>query len=473
MILPREETLRQLPPPWADDLLPAIRRELQAGAQTLIVLDDDPTGTQTVYDLPVLTQWEVEVLRTELARGTPVFYVLTNSRSLPAHAAAELNRTIGQNIATAARRTGQAIAVVSRSDSTLRGHFPVETDALARGLGQQFDGLLLIPYFLEGGRLTIDDVHYVAEEDKLIPAGQTPFAADASFGYSASNLRAWVAEKTSGQIPADTVISITLDDLRRGGPDRVASRLHAVTGGAVCVVNATCQRDMEVLVLGLLRAEAAGKRFLYRTAASFVQTRAGLASRPLLTAAELALPAGGGLIVVGSYVPKSSGQLTHLLENTAIQAVEVDVVALLAEDAARAQSQTGEVARARQAVQTHLAKGRDVVLYTSRSLITGRDAEASLAIGKTISTSLVQIVRELTVRPRYLLAKGGITSSDLATAGLDIARGWVLGQILPGVPVWQAGPESRYPGLSYIVFPGNVGGPDALTAVCHTLTDRA
>jgi uncharacterized protein YgbK (DUF1537 family) len=81
----------------------------------------------------------------------------------------------------------------------------------------------------------------------------------------------------------------------------------------------------------------------------------------------------------------------------------------------------------------------------------------------------VAIVRQLERRPRYLLAKGGITSSDIATRGLGIRRALVLGQILPGVPVWQSGPESRFPGMPYIVFPGNVGGVEALAEVCKQL----
>ena len=460
MTLPRAETFAELPPPWPDELLPTIRDALREGAQTLIVLDDDPTGTQTIYDLPVLTDWSEATLREELAAGTPVFFVLTNSRSLPPADAAALNHTIGRNIAAATAATGRGAAVVSRSDSTLRGHFPVETDALAAGLGTHFDGLLLIPYFLEGGRFTIGDVHYVAEGEQLVPAAETPFAADHSFGYRSSNLRAWVAEKTQGRVPADTVASITLEDVRQGGPDVVAARLRDLEDGQVCVVNAACPRDMEVFVLGLLRAEAAGKRFLYRTAASFVQARAGLAAKPLLNAADLALPdAGGALVVVGSYVPKSSAQLEALLA-TDIGRVEINVPTLL-DDAGRA----AEIARVRSALDAALARGEDVVLYTSRALVTGDGSAASLAIGQRVSASLVAVVNGLTVRPRYLLAKGGITSSDLATAALGMRRAWVMGQVLPGVPVWRAGEESKYPGLSYIVFPGNVGGVDALVDV--------
>ena len=116
-----------------------------------------------------------------------------------------------------------------------------------------------------------------------------------------------------------------------------------------------------------------------------------------------------------------------------------------------------------------LRSGADVVLFTSRQLVTGTDANASLSISQRVSAGLVAIVQALTVRPRYILAKGGITSSDVATQGLGVQRAMVLGQVLPGVPVWQLGPETRHPGLSYIVFPGNVGGPDALGSVVTAL----
>jgi uncharacterized protein YgbK (DUF1537 family) len=75
---------------------------------------------------------------------------------------------------------------------------------------------------------------------------------------------------------------------------------------------------------------------------------------------------------------------------------------------------------------------------------------------------LISIVRGLQVRPRFLIAKGGITSSDVATRGLGVRRALVRGQILPGVPVWRLGAEARFPGLDYVVFPGNVGGDTAL-----------
>jgi uncharacterized protein YgbK (DUF1537 family) len=462
----KADLLATLPPEWPADLLPEIRQALATSQLKIVVLDDDPTGTQTVYDIPVLTEWSVGSLHSELVTDRPAFYILTNSRSMPLAQAQALNGEIGRNLVVAARQAGCEFAVVSRSDSTLRGHFPGEVEAVEAALGQPADAWLIIPYFLEGGRYTINDIHYVAEGERLIPAAETPFARDAAFGYKSSNLRQWVAEKTAGRVAAEAVASISIEDLRGGGPGRVAERLLGLPSASVCVVNAVTLRDMEVFVRGLLYAEGQGRKFLYRTAASFVQVRAGLASRPLLTATDLKVgDSGGGLVVVGSYVPKTTSQVQALLDQPGlVQAVEVQVPALL--DDRRQQVEIERVAR--QAEQ-QLGQEADVLIYTSRDLVGGADAEASLAIGRRVSESLVAIVQAISSRPRYLLAKGGITSSDVATAGLGIKKALVLGQILPGVPVWQAGPESRHPGLAYIVFPGNVGGTEALVEVVAKL----
>jgi uncharacterized protein YgbK (DUF1537 family) len=464
----KAERLTALPAEWPEDLRPAIQGLLAARPHKLVVLDDDPTGTQTVHGIPVLTEWPIEALADELASDWPAFYVLTNSRSMPLEEAQAINASVGQNLRAAAQRTRRSFAVVSRSDSTLRGHFPGEVAALADALGEQFDAWLLVPFFLEGGRLTIDDVHYVASGEQLVPAGATEFARDRAFGYRESNLRAWVAEKTAGRVPAEAVASISLDDIRRGGPRRVAEHLTELRGGRICVVNAVSMRDLEVVAAALLEAEASGQRFLYRTAASFVQVRAGLAPRPLLAREELALPeAGGGLVMVGSYVPTTSHQVAALLEQGGVTALEVDVTALI-DDARR----SAEIARVARLADEALRRSEDVLVVTSRELVAGSGAAESLGIGRRVSDGLCAILRQIESRPRYLVAKGGITSSDLATHGLGVRRALVLGQALPGVPVWRLGDESRYPGLVYVVFPGNVGGPTALAEVVAMLSIR-
>jgi len=365
---------------------------------------------------------------------------------------------IARKLKMAAAQTGAEFSIVSRSDSTLRGHFPGETLALTEALGD-FDAVIVIPYFEAGGRYTVGDVHYVAEGDTLVPVAETPFAQDAAFGYRSSNLCEWVAEKYNGERCADSVATISIRDLRLSGPTIVGRRLLDLAFGNVCVVNAACPRDLEVFVQGLLMAEAQGRKFLFRTAASFVAARLGLAPRPLWSPPAKRSGAGG-LTVVGSYVPKTTAQLEALLSNPEIECVEISVAAILLGERREA-----ELARVVMQTNQLLAAGRDLVVFTSRKLIIGGDATTSLDIGGKVSDALVELVQRIETRPRYLIAKGGITSSDLATRGLGVKRALVLGQILPGVPVWELGVETKCPGLPYVVFPGNVGSPEALLQV--------
>jgi len=462
-----QKILNALPPIWPDDLLPAIREQVTQRNESIVVLDDDPTGTQTVYDTPILTDWNTDALRNEFERATGLFYVLTNSRSLSSARAEQLASRIGSNLQEASKQTHRKFIVISRSDSTLRGHYPVEVDALAQALGKATATHVIIPFFKEGGRLTIGDVHYVLEDDYLIPVAQTPFARDAVFGYKHSDLKEWVQEKTQGRIACSSVVSLGLDDIRRGGPEKIAEKLRSCKPHNVCIVNAALYRDLEVVTLGLLWAEQQGIRFLYRTAASFVRVIAGLDRRTLVTKDQLhATESAGGLIVMGSHVPRSSAQLVHLIKNTGINTVELRAGRVLSP-----LTRQIEIQRVTSLVEKALSRAQDIVLYTSRDLVTGADDEATLSIGSRISDALVETVKALKTRPKYILAKGGITSSDIATKALGLRRAEVLGQILPGVPVWRTGPESRFPELPYIVFPGNVGQDDAITYVVRKLRD--
>jgi len=489
----KTELFGLLPAPWPEDLLPRIREGVAQSRRKVVVLDDDPTGTQTVYDLPVLTTWQPEELAREFANDLPCFYLLTNTRAFPAAEAVRINQEIARNLTKAAMRSAgrNDFVVVSRSDSTLRGHFPAETDALGRTLmggGTQTPPVLLVPYFEAGGRYTVKDVHYVAEGEELVPAAETPFARDAAFGYRNSNLCAWVEEKTGGTVRAAEVRSISLDDLRVAGPDAVKAQLLSLRDGEVCIANAAAPRDLEVLAWAALQAENAGSRVMYRTAASFVAARLGLAPRelwrpvlqnpvaadvsPLHSASgevradlrRLLQVEKGGLTIVGSYVPKTTTQLERLLVRGDVERVEIPVEKIL--DA----PQRGMLLRhAVEQANAGIRAGRDVVVFTSRTLVTGNGAEASLAIGHQVSEALVELLRGIEAQPRYLIAKGGITSSDLATRGLGVKRALVLGQILPGIPVWELGAETKFPGLPYVVFPGNVGGPDALAEAVNKL----
>ncbi|EAW22329.1 uncharacterized protein NFIA_010100 [Aspergillus fischeri NRRL 181] len=464
--LPRESTLSQLPPEYPADAQEQIVQLLSTSSlNRLVVLDDDPTGTQTCHDIPVLTVWDVPTLIKEFQQDSPGFFILTNSRALPPLEAEKLIRSICENVLEAARSTSQTVDIVLRGDSTLRGHFPLEAD-VAQSVFGPADAWVLAPFFFQGGRYTINDVHYVAEGENLVPAGLTQFAKDATFGYKSSNLRDYVMEKAPGRFAPEQLHSITIEDIRIGGPDAVFEKLTSFPKGGVVIVNAAAESDMHVFVAGLLLAESKGKHFLYRTGAAFVSSRLGIRSIPPITAQQLALPSPretGGLILAGSYVPKTTAQLKVLTDTRgatgALAIIEMDVADLIASP----ESAERVIRRVVQQTETHLQSGMDTLVMTSRKLITGQDELDSLAIGARVAEALVKVLQQIQVRPRYIIAKGGITSSDAATKGLNIKRAMIVGQAAPGVPLWRCDePTSRHQGVPFVVFPGNVGGESTL-----------
>jgi uncharacterized protein YgbK (DUF1537 family) len=461
-----DDLMSALPAEPEDELLPLIRHEFLQSDKTIVVLDDDPTGTQTCYDVVVLTSWSVALIVGELKKKPSILFILTNSRSLPESSAIELAHEIGRNLREAKKESGRNITLISRSDSTLRGHFPAEVDAVATALHASDAVRVLVPAFIEGGRFTINDVHYVREENNLIPVSETPFARDAVFGYRHSNMKEWVEEKTRGKVMASDVISISISDIRDGAARQVTEKLRQCKPGDVCIVNACSHQDLAILVMGLLKAGREGQKFIYRTSATFVPIRAGLPSGKLFQPPRhMAVSGHGSLVIVGSYVPKTTMQLENLLRQNTHHSIEVRVPEVLSSRDPDSYAKT--VIRE---TEDLLSVGRHVVIHTSRVLERGRDAENSLKINSLVSSFLVTIVNRLAIRPAFIVAKGGITSSDIASKALMAKKAIVLGQIIPGVPVWKMDADSKFSEIMYVVFPGNVGDEFALVDVCAKMS---
>ena len=291
-----------------------IRAMNVAAGRRIAVLDDDPTGSQTVHDVSVVTVFEAAEYAAGLADVGDTCFILTNTRSLPEAAAVELTTAVAGDLLTL--DLGGPVEIISRSDSTLRGHVLAEIDALntvrQRVMGRPFDGILLVPAYFEAGRFTAGDIHWAKVEGRPVPAGSTEFAQDATFGYRSSDLKEFIAEKSGGRIQPAQVRSISLTDIRQGGPDRVAEILDEVSGGAFVVVNATEHADLDVVVLGLLQVQQQGKAFAHRAGPTFPQVLSGLDPHPPLTAEQIwpqGRPAGHGLVVVGSHVGLTSRQV--------------------------------------------------------------------------------------------------------------------------------------------------------------------
>ena len=202
----------------------------------IIVLDDDPTGSQTVHSCLLLTTWEPQTIELGWRDDSPLFFVLTNTRSMSAAQAAETTREVCRSVREVVADERRAWIVVSRSDSTLRGHYPIETDAIAEELGP-FDAHFLTPEFFEGGRITRRGTHYVVRDGREIPAHETEFARDSVFAYSTAYLPDYVEEKTGGRIPASEVELFEPDET----DERVRTRLLGLSGNACCAVSATTQ----------------------------------------------------------------------------------------------------------------------------------------------------------------------------------------------------------------------------------------
>lgn len=429
-------------------------------ATKIVVLDDDPTGSQTVHGCLLLTRWDVATLQEALADAAPLFFVLTNTRGLSAVRAAGITREVCRNLKTALAGRDLQPIVVSRSDSTLRGHYPVETDVIAEELGP-FDAHFLVPAFFEGGRITRDSVHYLRGDGREIPVHETEFARDSVFAYRHSYLPDYVEEKTGGRIRAVSVQRLRLEDLRRG----VYPQLLTLSGNVCVVVDAENQADLDRFAGDLRRAVAEGKRFLFRSAASLLTSLAGLPPQPIAAEQMAAIVRQGkpGAVIVGSHVARTTRQLEELLKAPGISAVEVDVNRLPQER----ESLLTEVLK--QTATMHHA-GQTPVVYTSRGERRFPDQAARLDFGEQLSAFLMQVVRGLPPSLGFLVSKGGITSNDVLSTGLALRSARLLGQILPGVSVVRCPPDhARYPDMPVVIFPGNVGDDWALATVYRRL----
>ncbi|SFL89678.1 four-carbon acid sugar kinase family protein [Pelosinus propionicus] len=441
----------------------------------IIVLDDDPTGIQTVHDISVYTDWSYESISRGFKEKNKIFYILTNSRGFTEEQTVKVHRQIGRTIAQVAEEQQWKYLIVSRSDSTLRGHYPLETTILKEQLECysriKADGEIICPYFREGGRFTLDNIHYVQYGDWLVPAGETEFANDKTFGYESSDLTEYIEEKSKGFYKKEEVLTISLDELRALKIDEITAKLMNITAFGKIVVNAIDAYDLKIFCVALYRAIAQGKYFVFRTAAGFIKELGAISDKPLLTRQEMITSGGGngGIVVVGSHTQKTNNQVEQLKTLEGIRFIEFNSDLVLEEN--RFQEEIASVLKQEQDL---LSQGVTVVVCTKRKLLTLEDDSKEDALERSvkISDAVQSLVGRLNITPCFVVAKGGITSSDIGTKALKVKRANVLGQIRPGIPVWQTGGESKFPQIPYVIFPGNVGEQNTLKEVVEILLTK-
>lgn len=444
----------------------------------VIVLDDDPTGSQTVHGCLLLLRWDSATLRQGLAHSSPLLFVLANTRALGPQEAhgrvVEICRALKPVLAEAqAAGDLDQWLIVSRGDSTLRSHFPVEVDAIAEELGP-FDATLLVPAFLPGGRTTVDGVHRLHGE----PVHTTPFARDRLFGFSSSHLPAWVEEKTSGRIPAGEVEHLSLAHLELGA-HAVAQRLASLPPGVMVAVDAERSRHLEVLGAAVRALSAPGdaaggdrpRRFLFQSAASLLNGLVALPPQPLDAAGLAALRRRDGsgatlpgLVLVGSHVPLADDQLAELLAEPACSGVEIPVAKLARVLEGPAPQEL--LASLQQAwleqLRAALAPGGTPVLFTSRGEVPCGSAAERRRLGWALAGLMAGLTARLAPDLGYVISKGGITSHTLLADGLGLSSVALQGQVLPGLSLVLTPADAVVPGLPVLTFPGNLGEAQTL-----------
>ena len=436
----------------------------------LLILDDDPTGSQCVAGIDVAFDLDPTIPVGVLEQPGSACFVLTNTRALDEQEAVALNRRVLAGLLDGGV-PASGLHVVSRSDSTLRGHVIAEPVAIADELaarGIDVDAFVLCPAMLEAGRFTEGDVHYATVDGEAVEVAETDFARDATFGFTSSDLRAFLEERSGGAVRAADVLSVSLEDIR-AGVDRVREILADARDRRWVVVNATEYTDLEVVAEAMALLEAEGRTFVTRCAPSFVRPLVGQQGARVVDPDSITIPEGRldhGLVVVGSHVGLTTTQLRAVQQRGTLAEVEIHVPSVL--DERREQHLAAVAAQATATLRTS-----DCVVFTSRDLVRTDDPAESLAIARSVSDAVVEVVRRVrAAKPAWVVAKGGITSHEVAENGLGIRRARVEGQFWPGQVSLFSAQEApdEVMGAPYVVFPGNVGGEQALADVVDVLT---
>jgi uncharacterized protein YgbK (DUF1537 family) len=438
------------------------KKRLVQEAVRVIVLDDDPTGIQTVHGCLVLTDWRFPTLQAAFEDDEPYFYIFTNTRAFPPETARGLVRDAVRRIGEVNRRYRFRLVFICRSDSTLRSHFPLEMDAVALETGLVPDARFLVPAFFEGGRITCDDTHFLVRGDQKIPCHETEFARDPVFGYTTAYLPGYIEEKTNSQVCHQDVYSISRDLLLPNRRADLLQLLNRIAPNRYVVVNAGTYSELDRFSDIIVDRIVDNAAYLFQSAASFVKSLVGCPDKDFV-GADATTIRGPGLVIVGSHVQKASRQLDVLLQEPCLVGIELNAETALDHNG----SMVAELGRK---VSEAMKNGRHPVVYTSRKKISRASKTEQLRAGRRISDRLSQLVADLKIPPAFLIAKGGITAHDILVKGLEIRYARVLGQAASGVPVIRMPGGHRWPGMPFVIFPGNVGGDGDLKYVFRSLS---
>ena len=421
------------------------------------MLDDDPTGVQTLAGLTVVLDWQPPRVAAAFEHGSAV-HLLTNSRAFsPAEA-----RALAASAARAVAEAAPEAAVVLRGDSTLRGHVLEEYLGVVDARSSAgYPPLLLAPALPTAGRVTVGGVQYLERGGARVPVHLTEFAADGQFSFRSSRLLEWAEERSAGLFKAADGIEVGLADVRSSGGRAVTEALERAARAArptAIAADAETADDVAAVAHGFRLAVTSGVEVVLRCGPAVAGALGGA------TAAALSeMPSAEEvLLICGSYVAGSGRQLKALAGRYPQAMVEVDAHLLAAGD----QTQLAEAAAA---VSARLDSHGLAVLATPRAR---PSSLANLASGLQVADGVAQIVRQVD-RPRaVIVVKGGVTSAVVLRNALRAVEADVIGPVLPGVALWRADDDQGRERI-VVVVPGNVGEDGLLVRIIDSIKGEA
>ena len=440
----------------------------------IIVIDDDPTGSQCVHDCLLLLNWNYETLLKGLMSNSNLLFILANTRSLSEKEVKKRLREICTNFykVTQENNLEDNLLFVSRGDSTLRGHNFLEPDLINKYLGP-FDATFHIPAFLEGNRITVNGKHFV----NGIPAHKTPFANDNIFGYKTNDLKKLLLKKSRSKIQLKNIEN--LNCIEQYSSHELRKFMESLKNNTHVIVDIDKFSQLEKLS-EVTRELIKNKKFLFRTAASFLKAISNTkvikkgnfyySQLRLRNKLNNFLP---GLIIIGSHTEISTKQLNKLLELDAFEAIELDVEKFYKIHASK--DKETKIIKLKnfflEAIRKTIKNSFIPVIFTSRKEKVLENNYDQMDFYNSLSFFIAEIVADIKHEIGYLISKGGITSNTILNSSFDADYVYLEGQICSGISLVKVKLiNNNY--LPVITFPGNLGDDYSLKDVWHAIENK-
>ena len=446
----------------------------------IIIIDDDPTGSQTVNDCNLILRWDYETLLKGLKDSSNLLFILANTRSLSKEDVKIRLKEICSVLREIINNSSFAeedFVLISRGDSTLRGHNFVEPDIINELLGP-FDATFYIPAFIEGNRTTVNGNHFVDN----IPINETIFSKDKIFGFNTSNIKELICEQSNYQLDFNNIENIFIKDfeaLETNQPSKLFMQIEKLKNNKKVIVDIMDYSQLDKFS-SIIRSLLKKKKFLFRSAASFISSLSNVkrTQKDHIYFSQLRRKnnsdkAMKGLIVVGSYVELTTRQLNKVLEISLCKPIEINVFKLYEffkiGDNLNLNSLKKLILNS---IRQNLSRESIPVLYTSRKIISPIDKNDLIQFQLFLSVFIAEIVSAIKNEIGYLISKGGITTNTIISKGLEADSVYLEGQILPGISLVTFDLLEQKGKLPIVTFPGNIGNNMSLVTALEILENK-